>query len=327
MKKNPVLSGVFIVGFFVWLGMCASVSAAPSPLDPRASQLESGLSGLTFPQAKGTFAILVDKKTNKLVVARYELGNFIVEKTFHATLGQVVGDKEDEGDLKTPEGIYTFKAFLTPPSIKPKFGDMAFYLNYPNVYDQMAGRTGFDIMLHATNEPERLNKNYDSEGCIVVKNDEIAQIKPFIRLGLTPILVFPDLGPEKSNSEWMSPGSTSSSLVGLFESWVRSWQGKEIDKYIEFYHSDFKGNGMNKDQWKVYKTGLNQRYSQIEINPSNIHYYRHPKYSMITFSQRYRSKLKGGSWGHRSNGTKILYIAEENGKPKIISETFSQLQW
>ena len=33
-------------------------------------------------------------------------------KTYHATLGQVKGDKESENDLKTPEGIYTFNALL-----------------------------------------------------------------------------------------------------------------------------------------------------------------------------------------------------------------------
>src|SRR4051794_34724716 len=73
-------------------------------------------------------AILVDKKTNNLQVVEYRDGAYQVIKTFHATLGKVAGDKEDEGDLKTPEGIYTFKSHLTPPSLKPKFGAMAFYL-------------------------------------------------------------------------------------------------------------------------------------------------------------------------------------------------------
>jgi hypothetical protein len=48
---------------------------------------------------------------------------------------------------------------------------------------------------------------------------------------------------------------------------------------------------------------------------------------MITFTQNYRSKLKDGSWGHRSRGTKILYVAEEQGQPKIIAETYTTLMW
>ncbi|MBI3535291.1 MAG: hypothetical protein HY072_07380, partial [Deltaproteobacteria bacterium] len=61
----------------------------------------------------------------------YREDKFQVIKTFHTTLGKVQGDKKAEGDLKTPEGIYTFKSKLYPPQLKPKFGAIAFYMNYP----------------------------------------------------------------------------------------------------------------------------------------------------------------------------------------------------
>ena len=266
-------------------------------------------------------AILVDKKSNTLYVSEYTNGSYHILKTFHATLGQVKGDKEDENDLKTPEGIYTFKSYLTPPALQAKFGAMGFYMNFPNTYDQLAGRTGSGIMLHATNEPERLKKNYDSQGCIVVRNDEIVEIKPYIRLGLTPIIVFPDL-----TEEYLHPGNDAH-LKSFFDSWVKSWESKEIDQYIGHYHTDFSANRKNKSAWKAYKTHLNKRYSQIKIGPENVLFYRHPKYSMITFTQNYQSKLHGGGWGHRSRGTKILYVAEETGQPKIIAETFTDFMW
>ncbi len=270
---------------------------------------------------QNTTAILVDKKTNQLYVTEYVDGSYKVLKTYHATLGQVKGDKELEGDLKTPEGIYSFTQLLYPPSIKPKFGAMAFYVNYPNTYDQMAGRTGFDIMLHATNEPERLKQNYDSEGCLVVKNEEIAEIKPYIKIGLTPIIIFPEL-----TEEYWHPGKYEP-LRKFFNDWVSAWEGKKIDQYISAYHSDFSAQGKDKDGWRAFKASLNQRYATIEVEPENVKFYRHPKYSMITFTQNYRSKLVGGGWGHRSRGTKILYVAEEAGQPKIIAETFTNRMW
>ena len=272
-------------------------------------------------QSSLTTAILVDKKTNALHLAQYVDGAYKIIKTYHATLGQVKGDKQDEGDLKTPEGIYTFSSRLTPPSLKPKFGVMAFYMNFPNTYDSLAGHTGNNIMLHATNEPDRLKKNYDSQGCIVVENQEISEIYPYVRLGLTPILVFPEL-----IDEYLKPGQDEN-LKKFFNTWVSSWETKNIDEYIDHYHSDFTAQGKNKKAWKAYKAGLNQRYSSIEVRPESVHYYRHPKYSMITFTQNYRSKLRSGGWGHRSRGTKILYIAEEAGQPKIIAETYTTLMW
>ena len=266
-------------------------------------------------------AILVDKSTNTLKLAEYINGEYKVIKTYHTTLGKVQGDKQDEGDLKTPEGIYTFKSLLRPPSLKPKFGAMAFYLNYPNTYDTIAGHTGSDIMLHATDTPMRLKQNFDSLGCVVVENEELRDLAPHIRLGLTPILIFPEL-----TAEYMKPGQDPQ-LKTFFESWIKDWEHKDLNDYINHYHSDFTAQGKNRSAWKAYKGSLNNRYASIEIGPEDIQYYRHPKYSMITFTQNYRSKLKGGGWGHRSRGTKILYVGEESGAPKIIAETYTTLMW
>ena len=270
---------------------------------------------------KPSYALLVDKKTNQIHLTEYQAGKLAMVKTFHATLGQVKGDKEEEGDLKTPEGIYTFKAKLTPPGLAAKFGKMAFYVNFPNTYDEMAGHTGSSIMLHATNEPGRLKQNYDSKGCVVVHDEEIDELQHYIRLGLTPIMIFSEL-----SDEYLHPGDHGP-LKQFFESWIHAWETKSIDSYMDHYHSDFKGQGRTKAAWKAFKANLNQRYASIEIGPEDVKFYRHPKYSMITFTQNYRSKLKGGGWGHRSRGTKILYVAEEAGSPKIIAETFTELMW
>lgn len=279
-------------------------------------------SGAAAPLSKPTPVILVDKKTNQLHVASYVEGELKVDRTYHATLGKVIGDKEDEGDLKTPEGIYIFKSRLAPPGLRQKFGAMAFTLDYPNAYDRIAGRTGFSIMLHATNEPDRLKKDYDSEGCVVVKNDEIREIRQHIRLGLTPILIFPELG-----EDYLKPGARGSSLRQFFEGWTASWEARDVERYIANYHSEFSAQGKNRDQWKAYKAGLNTTYLTISVGPEDVRYYLHPKYAMITFTQNYHSTVKGGGTGHRSRGTKILFVAEEQGKPKIISETYSTLMW
>jgi murein L,D-transpeptidase YafK len=275
----------------------------------------------TKTDGKPKTAILVDKTKNMLYLTEYVDGEYKILKEYHATLGQVKGDKEDEGDMKTPEGIYTFKARRTSPGLARKFGSMAFPLNFPNTYDSMAGHNGSGVMLHATDTPDRLNQNYDSLGCIVVNDQEIKEIFPHIRLGLTPILIFPEL-----TADYMKPGQDTA-LKEFFQSWIKSWETKDLDDYVAHYHTDFNAQGMNKDKWKAFKGNLNKRYASIEIGPEDVLYYRHPKYSMITFTQNYRSKLKGGGWGHRSRGTKILYIAEEGGKPKIIAETYTTLMW
>jgi len=277
--------------------------------------------GLASPEKGRPTVILIDKKSNTLDLAYYAEPEYQVIKTFHTTIGRVVGDKEEEGDLKTPEGIYQFDNELKPPSLKPKFGVLAFALDYPNPFDQMAGRTGSHIMLHATNEPDRLKKDYDSEGCVVVKNEEISEIAPFVRLELTPILIFSDL-----EAGWRKPLGDGK-VKRFFESWVKDWESKGLDAYIRHYHSDFKAQGMNKSAWRTYKGGLNSKYASIAVNPDHVQYYRHPKYTVIVFHQDYHSTYKGGGSAYRSNGTKILYVAEEEGDLKIISEQFTRSAW
>lgn len=270
--------------------------------------------------------ILVDKKTNSLSVAYYKDDGYQTIKKFRATIGQVRGDKWDEGDLKTPEGVYFFNNYLTPPALKPKFGSMAFYVTYPNAFDRLSGNTGYSIMLHATNDPDRLKRDYDSEGCVVVDNADIAQIKPYIRLGLTPVLIFSDM-----TESYRRPASDSE-VGSFFRDWLTAWESKDLDTYIGSYHSEFVSAGKNLKEWRVYKAALNEKYDTIKVQPEHIQFFKHPKYTMITFVQNYVSTpsekaKKSGGTGFKSHGTKILYVARENGQPRIVDEDYTALTW
>jgi murein L,D-transpeptidase YafK len=122
---------VFLSMLSFWIGLSGSVVRAE----------ENSVSS--------TSVILVDKKTNSLHLCDYETEGYKILKTYHATLGQVKGDKETDNDMKTPEGIYTFNALLKPPKLPKKFGVMSFSMDFPNSFDAIAGRTGNGIMLHA----------------------------------------------------------------------------------------------------------------------------------------------------------------------------------
>jgi murein L,D-transpeptidase YafK len=275
--------------------------------------------------------ILVDKKTNQLHLAHYEADDsFKILKTYHATTGKVKGDKEEEGDLKTPEGVYQFNNLRKPPHLQAKFGPMAFVVNYPNSYDQIAGCTGDSIMLHGTDEPDRLKKDFDSEGCIVVQNEDLQELQKVIQVRLTPVMIFDELQPQYKNGGRGDEKETAK-LHQFFESWIKDWESRDVEKYMSHYHTDFaspiKGKTFDRAKWKAYKEVLTKKYSKIEVNASDPFFFRHPKYTMMMFTQDYTSTLKNGRKGLVSRGTKILYIAEEKGEPKIISENFSEMMW
>lgn len=200
---------------------------------------------------------------------------------------------------------------------------MAFYVTYPNAFDRLSGNTGFSIMLHATNEPERLKRDYDSEGCVVVDNSAIAEIKPYVRLGLTPVLIFSDL------SEGYRRPASDSEVGSFFREWLTAWESKDLDTYVGSYHSEFVSQGKDLKAWRAYKAALNDKYETIRVHPENVQFFRHPKYTLVTFVQNYVSTpaKKSGGTGFKSHGTKILYVARENGKPRIIDEDYTALTW
>jgi len=117
-------------------------------------------------------------------------------KTYRIALGgNPVGDKEQEGDSRTPEGRYVIDA---------KNPNSSFYrslrVSYPDRSDRAAARRrgvspGGAIMIHGT--PESLSLLHATgvyadwtAGCIAVTNKEIEQIFKLVRTG-TPIVIKP----------------------------------------------------------------------------------------------------------------------------------------
>lgn len=273
--------------------------------------------------AKDPFAvILVDKKTNRIHLGQYNGGKIDVLKTYHATLGKIQGDKVQTDDKKTPEGVYFVTAKRTPPQLQKKFGAMAFPVDYPNVMDRQEKKTGFGIMLHSTDDPARLTRDYDSDGCVVVDNHEIEEISHDIRLGLTPVVIYPELKNEYL-TETHEPG-----LKEFFSKWVAAWQGKDIDNYIAAYDSTFQSKGMGVRAYKDYKRSLNQKYDRIVVKIENPRFFYHPKYDVVYFTQKYESFSKSGAKAFVSNGTKVLYIRHNPSQPSgysIMAEDFNHV--
>lgn len=103
-------------------------------------------------------------------------------RTFHIALGmQPVGDKEQEGDFRTPEGNYLLD--LRNPN-SDYF--LSIHISYPDGADSYQARErGLDpggaIMIHGQpNEPTRSETYYRTQdwtnGCIAVSNSDMIDI-------------------------------------------------------------------------------------------------------------------------------------------------------
>ena len=122
--------------------------------------------------------VLIEKAARKLHLVK---GGEII-KTFKIALGMVpVGDKEFEGDFKTPEGRYVLD-MRNPDS--DYF--LAIRISYPNSADRREAREkgvdpGGAIMIHGQpNVPTRSEMYYRTQdwtnGCIAVSNSDMIDI-------------------------------------------------------------------------------------------------------------------------------------------------------
>jgi murein L,D-transpeptidase YafK len=122
--------------------------------------------------------ILVQKSARKLLISRD--GKQI--KTYRIALGRnPVGAKQEEGDMKTPEGIYKIDGRNPQSSFH-----LALHISYPSDEDNKRAAergvsAGFDIMVHGIRNGSGWvgafhRWNDWTAGCIAVTDEEIEEL-------------------------------------------------------------------------------------------------------------------------------------------------------
>lgn len=284
-----------------------SVSARSEELYPE------NLLQISATQAFSKYVFLVDKSLRKLYV--FERDNESIKKVEELTadIGKNNGKKEKENDHKTPEGIYFFQEKKTQPEIPFKlYGQMAFTMDYPNLFDKREGKTGYGIWLHSV--PDDVPLTRGSRGCVVVRNNEIARLEKYITFKQTPILIF-----DKVN---YVPVSEHKKLrdekASFLKSWIEAWESKDIDRYISYYDESFSAPGFNSFKaWKRHKERLKGKYGFIQIRLEQPFLLVHADKMIIRTLQKYTSDQ------HTDYGVKIVYAVLKDGKYKIVREEWT----
>ena len=131
--------------------------------------------------------VLVDKANRKLYVTRRQEDRYQIIREFPVSVGEIQGNKMDQGDKRTPEGIYKIIDVKFDEELLPMFGPMSFVLSYPNDRDRLLGKTGSGIWLHGTGVGELTP---DTKGCVELTDAGIVELSSYLSYG-TPIFIFP----------------------------------------------------------------------------------------------------------------------------------------
>jgi murein L,D-transpeptidase YafK len=242
---------------------------------------------LSYRYGPEQFVIVVEKSTQSLYV--YSNYNAKPVETFKITSGKKNGQKHEEGDLKTPEGIYFFQRILVGDQL-PKvddYGEKAFTLNYPNPVDKKEKRNGSGIWLHGAFADDKTENPNNSRGCVVMQNGDLVRVSKYLFLNKTPICIY-----NKINYDTIDNISRRRDLlIGKLKTWKEDWETKNIDKYISHYDQRFRYRRMNVPQFKAYKENLNKRYKFIRVLLSDVNIYGFKNYHVVTFNQLYLSDI------------------------------------
>ena len=256
--------------------------------------------------------LLVDKEKQKLFVVSEDTTKcFGIIDSFRVTTGRVLGDKEKEGDLKTPEGIYTIIRKLDGKKLPEKYGPLAYVLDYPNFIDKIHKKNGSNIWIHGRNEEI---KDYQTEGCVSLENGHILNLAKYISIHKTKLIILDSL--EANGTDWKK---FHSNLYDFIDAWKTNWSEGNLEKYFDCYSKDFKEKGHSFETFKNRKNNLEKLYKWKHIEVDSLWFLISKREVIAHFQQTYISP------NFTSIGKKKLLLVRDDNDFKIVKEDFKRV--
>lgn len=273
-----------------------------------------------------------------------------VSRAFPCIHGRVEGDKEKQGDLRTPEGIYFITRKITQQLDFLEYGPHAFALNYPNPVDRIRRKTGGGIWLHSKGRPIA---GLQTRGCLALEQTDICKLLSVLAPG-TPLLIAERLEgssftlPEPSPQEELSlvPSSARSDaffsrtnpqelcsleeqrckseepsaqaqyaeeIRTLTERWVQSWQDAQESIFTLYDPSRFPTG--NREKMAALRSRLRKNFLADERIAEDIRVLEGPDYWVSCFSSRSRH---GDVWITKEHA--LYWMTGKSGAFLIVGE-------
>jgi len=264
--------------------------------------------------SKQEHVIVVDSSRSRLFLFKNQGGAPILIKDFYVTIGKNGTGKYTEGDLKTPVGVYFVTGFINPEELPDLYGDGAYPIDYPNIWDQRHGRTGFGIWLHGTPRGTYSRPPRDSNGCVIVSNHDLNVLSPFIKEGHTPVIISDSIN-WITKQGWKKRRDNYELFI---EQWRQDWESRDVNLYLRHYSKEYSGLGKDYESWVEYKRRVNPSKKFIKVNLTDTSMFLYPgeeQLMVVTFIQDYLSDNF-----HRKFTKRQYWRMEKDGQWRIIYE-------
>ena len=232
---------------------------------------------------------------------------------FFVSMGRGGAGKFNEGDLKTPLGVYFVQSYIPSENLADKYGAGAYPINYPNAWDRLNGKTGHGIWLHGTRSGTYNRPPLASEGCVVLPNDDLLNVGAYIDLKNTPVLI-------GQNIQWLAAEDWQQhqqQINQIQAQWKADWESLDVEKYLSHYSRRFSNGHRDFSSWVDYKRRIARHKTFVDVELSNVSLLLHPDEDVMvaTFLQNYRSdNFSSQSWKRQ------YWHKESDGQWRIVFE-------
>ena len=259
-------------------------------------------------------AIVLTNKTDKILrVYSYSDGKIKQDFEQKAIITGLMGDKQVEGDLKTPVGFYELGRKFNPGD--PYYGPFAFATTYPNLLDKVQGKTGGGIWIHGYPLDGTRLDEFKTRGCIALFNENLEEFAKVVQDKKVFAMT------EEKEKVRAKKEDIAALLADLF-AWKLAWTDSDINTYLNFYdEKQFKRfDQMKFEQFASMKKSIFSRKEDKKIKFSDINISPYPNVEnetmyRISFYEDYYTK------NYQFKGDKILYVKiDSKGKMKILAE-------
>jgi len=242
---------------------------------------------------RGIYSVfLVDKKRSRLFVyARNADGELVRVADEYVVTGSKVGDKQEEGDARTPNGIYRFVQRLHGKALESRYGPVAYPIDYPNALDVLHHKKGSGIWMHGYAEGVGRRPPRDTKGCFALPNSRLMNVSQYVKLGHSWVIVGENFEFDAAEKQQQLLASVLKSM----DAWKRDWTSLHTEDYLKHYHKNFHSGHWNLGLWTMHKRRVNASKSFIDVDISNLTIIHDPNVSpegegvVTDFEQRYQS--------------------------------------
>ena len=255
-------------------------------------------------------AIAVDASRSRLYLFENTPTGLKLLADYYISVGKSGIEKNVEGDLRTPLGVYFITSNLDPKSLKDFYGSGALPVNYPNQLDVKRGKTGGGIWLHGTPQGQFSRAPLSTDGCVVMANPDLERIIKTVEIRTTPVVIAQHL-------KWVAPQTVradSKSIEDALNAWHAAKSSGDAQRLLTWYAPDFTSYGKTLTEWApAVQTELKQLAGR-GVQLKDVSYLRWTDSAdtmVVTFGELIQGSKTGRTkrqyWTRQGNQWKIFF--------------------